>query len=111
MDGDPGWWWMMIDEDDGWPQSVWAVETIKFEGIRCFQWSDEIRCEKLYLFVHTTPPETSFELSYDPNIMLMDDDGWWWMMDDGGGEERGREAGRHIPAATHTIHIYIERER
>ena len=48
---------------------------IKIEGIRRFHRSDEIRCEKSNLLVYITPLETSFESSYDPNIMLMDDDG------------------------------------
>ena len=47
----------------------------KIEGIRRFHRSDEIRREKLHLLVYITPPETSFESSYDPNTMLMDDDG------------------------------------
>ena len=50
------------------------LKHIKIEGIRRFDRSDEIRCEKLHLLVYITPPETSFESSYDPNIMLMDDD-------------------------------------
>ena len=58
---------------------VFGLKNIKIEGIRRFRWSDEIRCEKLHLLVHITPLETSFESSYDPNIMLMD-----MMMDDDG---------------------------
>ena len=52
-----------------------GLKTIIIEGITRFRWSDQIRCEKLHLLTYRTPPETSFESSYDPNIMLMDEDG------------------------------------
>ena len=68
---------------------VFGLKTIKNEGIRRFRWSDEICCEKLHLLVYITPPGTSFESSYDPNIMLMDDDGWWYDDDDDDDDDDG----------------------
>ena len=48
---------------------VLGLNTIKIEGIRRFHRSDEIRREKSCFFVYITPLETSFESSYDPNII------------------------------------------